>query len=92
MGMFTTSPKFLGKEPPRLAAYDHIAVTPNNSVDLPNGICKGVVCSGAGNIAGVDPSGATILLTGVPANTVLDHAFSRINATSTTATGIAALY
>jgi hypothetical protein len=72
--------------------YDGIAVTPADATPLPSGICRGVVCTGTGNIAGTTPSGATVLLTSVPINTVVPIDLSIIASTSTTATGIFAIY
>jgi hypothetical protein len=77
---------------PQAVDYDTLAVTPADATPLPSGICRGVVCTGTGNIAGTTPSGATVLLTSVPINTVVPIDLSIIAATSTTATGISALY
>ena len=78
---------------PQALDYDGLAVTPADATNLPNGICRGVYVTGTGgNIAGTTPSGATVVLTGVPANTVVPIDLSIIAATSTTATGILALY
>lgn len=72
--------------------FDSYPVTTSDSVDLPNGPCHAVLVTGAGNIAVTLPSGATATLTTVPANTVVMIEIQRIKATSTTATGIQALY
>lgn len=72
--------------------YDGLAVTPADATNLPNGDCVGVFCTGSGNIAGTTPSGATVVLTSVPANTIVPIALSIIASTNTTATGISALY
>jgi hypothetical protein len=77
---------------PVTSDFDGLPVTPADATALPAGICYGVFASGAGNITGVTPSGATVALTGVPANTVIHIAMSIIGATGTTATGILALY
>ncbi len=78
---------------PQALDYDGVAVTPADATVLPNGICRGVFVTGTtGNIAGTTPSGATVVLTSVPANTVVPIDLSIIAATSTTATGILALY
>ena len=77
-----------------------IAVTPNDSADLPNGVTAAIFITGAGNI-NVDIE-ATNLTTGVntvvnatlavTAGTRLTLRVARVRATSTTATGIFALY
>lgn len=77
--------------------YDSYLVTPSDSADLPNGPCDALVCTGAGNIsAQLVAGGTTILATStlstIPANTILPIQVSRVLATSTTATGIYALY
>lgn len=77
--------------------YDSYAVTTSDTVDLPNGPCDALVCTGAGNIsAQLVIGGTTVLATStlstIPANTILPIQVSRVLATSTTATGIFALY
>lgn len=77
-----------------------VAVTPNDSADLPNGVTAAVYVTNAGTM-NVDLE-ATNLSTGVTsvvnatitvtANTRLTLRAARIRATSTTATGIFALY
>jgi len=68
-----------------------VAVTPNDSADLAK-VARCLYCTGAGNVA-VDMLGtgeAIVLpmLVGIP----LVGRFTRVDATSTTATGIVALY
>lgn len=77
---------------PQQLDFDGVPVTPADATPLPSGVCRGVVCTGTGNIAGTTPSGATVLLTSVPINTIVPIDLSIIAATSTTATGIVALY
>ena len=77
---------------PQAVDYDGLAVTPADATALPGGICRGIYATGAGNITGTTPSGATVVLTSVPANTVVPIDLSIIAATGTTATGILALY
>jgi hypothetical protein len=77
---------------PQALDYDGLAVTPTDATALPGGICRGVFVGTGGNITGVTPSGATVVLTAVPANTVVPIDLSQIGATGTTATGILALY
>ena len=77
---------------PQTLDYDGVPVTPADATLLPNGICRGVFVTGTGTITGVTPSGATVLLTAVPVNTVVIIDLSIIGATGTTATGILALY
>lgn len=77
--------------------YDAYPVTTSDSVDLPNGPCDAIVVTGAGNVAvQLDIGGTAVMaattLTTVAANQILPIQVSRIRATSTTATGIFALY
>lgn len=73
--------------------YDGVACTPADATALPNGIARGLIVTGnAGNIAGTTPSGATFVLTSVPANTIVPIDVSIVASTSTTATGIYVLY
>lgn len=69
------------------------AVTPNDSTDLPNGTCRGLLIGGAGNVSvimGDDTDAVT--LTGLVAGSVFPGYISRVRATNTTATSIVALY
>ena len=70
-------------------AYE--AITPSDSVDLSN-VARGLYVGGDGNVVVVSKGAAAITFTGVKAGTVLPLQFIRINSTSTTATGLVALY
>jgi hypothetical protein len=72
--------------------FDGYAVTTSDSADLPNGICRGIYVTGAGNVNVNLESGGTAVLTGLSAGQFVRISVSRILATSTTATGIYALY
>ena len=79
--------------------YDGLAVAPSDAVDLPNGACVGFYVTSAGNVNvdvlnSVDPNsaGGTAVFTGLVAGQIVLCATKRIRATSTTATGIFALY
>lgn len=75
--------------------YDAFDVTPSDSVDLPaanNQRCVGLRVTGAGNVNVQLRGGGTAVLTGLSAGQILDIAVTRVLATSTTATGIQALY
>lgn len=85
----------------RRSELQGVEVTPSDSVDLPNGTTEAIFVTGAGNL-NVDietvssATGAlstiTVLISGVAANTRVGVRCSRIRATSTTATGVYALY
>jgi len=69
-----------------------VSVTPADAVALPSGPCIGIYVTGLGNVAGTLASGGTFLLTGLTAGQTIRMNISIIAATSTTATGIYALY
>jgi len=72
--------------------YSGLAVTPADGTDLPGGTTIGLLATGAGNINVNLEGGGTAVLTGLSAGQILDIAVTRVLATSTTATGIVALY
>lgn len=89
-------PGFPGYDPlPSLAepgpARGVISVTTSDTVDLPNGACRGMHCNAAGNIKFTDLYGNSVTLT-VTAGVPIPYAAKRIWSTGTTATGIFALY
>ena len=73
------------------SAAAFVAITPSNSTDLDE-LTKAVYVGGAGNIVAVDWLGNTTTFVGVLAGTVLPIRVRRVNATSTTATNLVALY
>lgn len=68
-----------------------VAVTPSDSVNFTQGKCMGLFVGGAGNVVAII-GGAAVTFTAVPAGTSLYICATRVNATSTTATAIVALY
>ena len=72
--------------------FNGLAVTPVDGTDLPGGICIGLLATGAGNINVNLAGGGTAVLTGLSAGQALLIEATRVLATSTTATGIVALY
>jgi hypothetical protein len=75
-----------------LASFDvAAAITISDSVNLPLGKCRAVYVGGAGNIVAI-LAGVAVTFTAVPVGTVLNIGATRINATSTTATALVALY
>lgn len=69
-----------------------VATTAADATALASGPCLGIAVTGAGNVAGTLASGGTFLLTGLGAGQIVKINASIIAATSTTATGIHALY
>jgi len=73
--------------------YDGYSVTPADATNLANGPTRALFITGTGNVAGTMADGTTtFLLTGVPANTIVPISAKIVASTSTTATGISALY
>lgn len=71
------------------------AVTKSDVANLPDGVCAGLICSGTGNVNIVladdgDAQAFVVAITaGVP---LLGMRIKKVMSTSTTATGIVALY
>lgn len=69
-----------------------VAVTPNDSADLLNGVTKGIYVGGGGNVVVTMADGVDATLTGLLVGTIYPFSVKRVKATSTTATNIIALY
>jgi hypothetical protein len=69
---------------------DGVAVTTSDSTVLTT--TRAVFVGGAGNLAVVLSSGTTLTLTGVTAGSLLPLRVTKVKATGTTATNIAALW
>ena len=72
--------------------YDGYAVTPADGTDLGNGPCKALYVTVGGNVNINLVGGGTAVLTGLTAGQIIEVAAQRVLATSTTATGVFALY
>lgn len=70
-------------------AFTQIAVTPNDSVDLPY-FTRGIYCGGAGTLTVTPIAGGANVTYTVGAGAILPIVVSRVLATGTTATGIVA--
>lgn len=68
------------------------AVTPSDTVDLPDGPCQAIYVTASGNVNINLAGGGTAVLTSLTGGQIVRVNASRILATSTTATGIFALY
>lgn len=70
-------------------AMEAAAVTPSNSADLPNGICRALYIGTGGDLV-VDTYGnSSITFTGVLGGTILPLQIKRVRATSTAANMVA---
>lgn len=91
-------PKFLFATPGYTVGVEEyserqgLPVTPTDATALPGGPCLGIYVTATGNVAGTLAAGGTFLLTGLAAGQTVRINASIIAATSTTATGIFALY
>lgn len=75
-----------------MPAAHGVAVTPSNSTDLTRE-AQALYVGGAGDVAVVFPGASSaVVFVGVPAGTILPVRVQRVNATSTDATNIVALY
>lgn len=96
MGYKFTNPKVNAAKNARvldnIPEYDGYAVSPNDSTDLANGATSALYVTGAGNVNVNLAGGGTATLTGLSAGQILQIAVTRVLNTSTTATGIYALY
>lgn len=68
-----------------------VAVTPSDSTNFANGICRSLYIGGAGVVVAI-MNGTAVTFAAVPAGTNLRIQASRVNSTNTTATNIVALY
>jgi hypothetical protein len=87
--LFTILPLTKGQ---RQTTAEGESVTTSDTADLPSGICVGIAVTGAGNVNINLATGGTAVLTGLSAGQIVPVSASRILTTSTTATGIYALY
>jgi hypothetical protein len=68
-----------------------VAVTPDDSNDLPVGVCRGLYIGGAGDVTVIDAYGNTVLFKAAPLGFMPIRA-ARVKAAGTGATNIVALY
>ena len=69
----------------------HEAITTSDTVDLPK-LTRGLYVGGAGNVAVVGTDDVVTIFTGALVGSILPVVAKRVNATSTTATSLIALY
>lgn len=81
----------LGSRGAGTSATYYAAVTPHDSTNFVDGVCDALFVGGTGVVRAVREDDTVVSFT-VPAGTRLDIVAKRVNSTSTTATGIVALY
>lgn len=71
-----------------------VAVTPSDTVSIKSTgqICRAIYVGVAGDIVAVDANDVAVTFKGAAAGTIIPIRAKRINATSTTATDLVALY
>jgi len=75
---------------PTTPAYDGVAVTPSDSVDLTS-YCRAIYVGTGGDVALITRGGTTLTFKNVPSGALLPIRATRIKATGTAATDIIAL-
>jgi hypothetical protein len=68
------------------------ALTPSDTVDLPRGLTQALWVGSGGDVAAVSDDNRVTVFAAVPAGSWLPIAVRRVNAASTTSTGLVALY
>lgn len=74
------------------SAVDAKAVTPSDTVNLPNGPARAVYVGGAGNLRIITGGGTDVTFSNLLAGQLLPVMAVRVFATNTTATNIVAIY
>lgn len=69
-----------------------VAVTPNDSTDLPGGATRSLYVGGTGDVKVDMDAGGAVTFSAVPAGTFMPVMAKRVYSTGTTATLILALY
>jgi len=72
-------------------ATDYVAITPSDTVNFANGICRAIYVGSSGDIVAINNEGTAITFSNVPIG-ILPVMTTRVNATGTVATNLVALY
>lgn len=72
-------------------ARNYYAITKSDTVDFPQGLCRGIYVGGAGIVVAIDAEGNACPFTAVAGGFLPIRAI-RVNATTTSATLMVALY
>jgi hypothetical protein len=68
------------------------AVTPSDSVNLPDGVCRGLWIGGSGDVVVDTMASSNVKLSGANAGQIIPVAAIRVRSTGTTASLIVAMY
>jgi hypothetical protein len=81
----------MGRSTDVSSGFEARAVTPSDSVMLPNGICRALYIGVTGDVAALMAGGSVVTFKAAPVG-ILPVQCQRVNSTNTTATNILALY
>ena len=73
-------------------ARRYATLTPSDTVDFANGICRAIYVGGGGDVAAVREDGTVVVFSNVQSGAMLPIMARRVNATATTATLMDVLY
>lgn len=73
-------------------AIDAKAVTPSDTIDLPDGPSRALYIGGSGNVSIITGGGSVATFVGLTAGQMLPIEVVRVRATGTTATSLLAIY
>lgn len=68
------------------------AITPSDSTDFAEGVCRGIYVGVAGDVVAVDKAGNATTFKNAIAGSILPIEAKRVNATNTSASDLVALY
>lgn len=68
------------------------AVTPHDSTNFTNGVCRGIYVGGTGDVAVVFQDGTAVTFESVPVGVILPVCAIRVNDTNTDATALVAIF
>jgi len=72
-----------------------VAITPHDSTNFTNGVCRGIwvgSIAGGATVVAVDADGNAVTFAGCVAGTVIPFQAKRVNSTGTTASSLVGLY
>lgn len=71
---------------------NYAPITPHDSTNFTNGVCRGIYVGVAGIIVAVTEDDVAVTFKGAAAGTIIPIRAKRVNSTTTTATDMVAIY